>query len=157
LKRRIVITVIAAILILSTTRLLLKTQSEFEDERQSYVRSLNYDFSARVDSMIVLNKNNGRGFLVCKIIDAQLSGEIEDSLNRRLQNHAWMRFMFLDSKGRAQIFRDDVFKYNPGDSVYVNSSTDQFNIYRNGADILQSSVSEAIKQKVSWESWLKSR
>ena len=157
MKGRIVISVVAAILILSTTRLLLKTQSEFEDERQSYVRSLNYQFSARVDSMIVLNKNNGRGFLVCKIIDTQLSSEVEDSLNRRLQNHARMRFMFLDSKGRAQIFREDVFKYNPGDSVYVNSNTDQFNIYRNGADILQSSVSEAIKQKVSWESWLKSR
>ena len=95
MKGRIVISVVAAILILSTTRLLLKTQSEFEDERQSYVRSLNYQFSARVDSMIVLNKNNGRGFLVCKIIDTQLSSEVEDSLNRLFD---WIPAFLIASK-----------------------------------------------------------
>ncbi len=155
MKRSIIIVVAAALLILATVRLLLKTEDEFEGERQSYVRKLNYNFSAKVDSLIVVNRENGRGFLVCKLTNEKLTRVLEDSLNQHLKNHEWIRFLFFDSDGQAQIFLEDIFNYHVGDSVCVNSNTDKFDVYRNEKPILESSVSSATIHKVSWASWLK--
>jgi len=154
MKRSINI-VVAALLILAFVRLLLKTENEFEGERQAYVRNLNYNFSSKIDSIIVVSRKNGRGFLVCELTNGKLTGVLEDSLNQHLKNHEWMRFLFFNSEGHAQIFLENIFNYHVGDSVYINSSTDKLNVYRDEKPIFESSVSRATKQKVSWASWLK--
>jgi hypothetical protein len=155
MKRSIIIVVAAALLISATVRLLLKTEDEFEGERQSYVRSLNYNFSSKVDSIIVVSRKNGRGFLVCELTNGKLTRVLEDSLNQNLENHEWMRFLVFNPEGHAQIFLEDIFNYHVGDSVCVNSSTDKFDVYRNEKPIFESSVSRATMYKVSWASWLK--
>ena len=157
MKRSIIIVLAAVLLILATVRLLVKTEGKFKDERQSYVGSLKYDFSAKVDSIILVNSKKGRGFLVCELTDGKLTGLLEDSLNQRLKNHEWMRFLFFNSKGQAQIFLKDIFNYNVGDSICVNSNTDKFYVYRNEKPIAESSVSRATIYKVSWASWLKNK
>ena len=155
MRPSIIITVAAVLLILGTVRLMLKTKDEFEDERQSYIRSLHYNFSAKVDSLVVVSSKNRRGFLVCELTEGKLTSLLEDSLNQHLKYHEWIRFLFFNSHGQAQIFLEDIFNYNVGDSVFVNSNTDIFNVYRNEKRILKSSVSRATIHKVSWESWLK--
>ncbi len=156
MKRSIIIVLAAVLLISATVRLLVKTEGEFEGERQSYIRNLKYDFSAKVDSIVVVSKK-GRGFLVCQLTDGKLTRLLEDSLNQRLKNHEWMRFLFFNSKGQAQIFLKDIFNYNVGDSICVNSNTDKFYVYRNEKPISESSVSRAMIYKVSWASWLKNK
>src|SRR5688572_9417119 len=138
MKRSIII-VVAALLILAFVRLLWKTEDEFECERKSYVRNLNYNFSSKVNSIIVVSRKNGRGFLVCELSNGKLTGVLEDSLNQHLKNHEWMRFLFFNSEGHSQIFLEDIFNYHVGDSVYINSSTDKFNVYRNEKPIFESS------------------
>jgi hypothetical protein len=39
--------------------------------------------------------------------------------------------IFFNSKGQGQIFLKDIFNYSIGDSIYINSTTDKFGIYRN--------------------------
>jgi len=155
MKRSIIIVLSAVLIISATVRLLVKTEGEFEGERQSYIRNLKYDFSAKVDSIVVVNSKKGRGFLVCQLTDVKLTRLLEDSLNQRLKNHEWVRFLFFNSKGQAQIFLKEIFNYNVGDSICVNSNTDKFYVYRNGKPISESSVSRATIYKVSWASWLK--
>jgi len=155
MKRSIIVVLVTFLLILATVRLLVKTEDEFNGERESYIRSLKYDFSARVDSIVVVSSKKGRGFLVCGLTDGKLTRLLEDSLNQRLKNHEWMRFLFFSSKGQAQIFLKDIFNYSVGDSIYVNSNTDKFYVYRNEKPISESSVSRATIYKVSWASWLK--
>jgi hypothetical protein len=92
---------------------------------------------------------------VCELTKGKLTGALEDSLNQHLKNHEWIRFLFFNSAKQAQIFPEDIFNYHVGDSVYVNSNTDKFDIYRNEKTILESSVSRATIHKVSWASWLK--
>jgi hypothetical protein len=105
MKRSIIVVMAAVLLVLAIVRLLLKTEDEFEDERQSYIRSLNYNFSAKIDSIVVVSSRNGRGFLVCELTDGKLTGHLEDSLNERLKNHEWMRFLFfLIPKDRGKYF-----------------------------------------------------
>ena len=155
MKRSIIVVLAAVLLILATVRLLLKTEGEFKGERQSYIHSLKYNFSAKVDSIVVVNSKNGRGFLVCELTNGNLTRLLEDSLNQRLKNHEWIRFLFFNSNGQAQIFLKDIFNYNVGDSICVNSNTDKFYVYRNEKPISESSVSRATIYKVSWASWLK--
>ena len=157
MKRSIIIVLAAVFLILATVRLLVKTEGEFEEERQSYIRSLNYNFSAKIDSIVVVSSKNERGFLVCELANGKLTSRLEDSLNQKLINHEWIRFLFFNSKGQAQIFLKDIFNYNAGDSICVNSNADKFYVYRNENPICESSVSRATIHKVSWASWLKNK
>ena len=157
MKGSIIVGVAAVLLVLAIVRLLLKTEDEFEDERQSYIRSLNYNFSAKIDSIVVVNSKNGRGFLVCELTHGKLTRHLEDSLNQRLKNHEWMRFLFFNSNGQAQIFLKDISNYNVGDSICVNSNIDKFYVYRNEKPISESSVSRGTIFKVSWASWLKNK
>ena len=105
-------------------------------------------------SIIVLNSKNGRGFLVCSLTKGELNN-VEDSLNKHMTRHEWMRFLFVRPNGQAQILRGNVFNYNVGDSVYVNSNTDKLSIYRNKKSILETSVTLATMHKVSIPSYFK--
>lgn len=74
----------ALVLMLLTSRAIFKTENEIESEMQSYVHNLNYDFIAKIDSVILLKK--GGGYLICQITSGKCNESTEDSLNQHLTN-----------------------------------------------------------------------
>jgi len=58
MSRSIVIGIIVILMLFLASRILLKTGNEIDHEMQSYVHNLSYDFTAKVDSIILVNSKN---------------------------------------------------------------------------------------------------
>lgn len=142
-------------MLLATGRMLLKTRNEIEDEMQSYVHNLHYDFSAKVDSIIVVSSSKGVGLLVCDVTGGNCKKSVEDSLNRHLTNYKRIRFLNFKPDGQFQIFLGGISRFKPGDSIKVNSNEDRFAVFRNGESILKSEVSHATTHKLYFAFWLR--
>jgi hypothetical protein len=153
--KRLIIIVAIALLFLGAIRAWLRTQNDLDDEMESYVKNLHYKFSARVDSIEILNAKRQRGFLICHLTKGKLNEITEDSLNRHLVNYKRIRFLRLFPNGQFKIlFLGGIFKYQPSDSVVVNSNLDEFKIFRNDEIILDSHVSQSLLYKVYFAFWL---
>ena len=142
-------------MLLATGRMLLKTGNEIEDEMQSYVHNLKFDFTAKIDSIILLNSDKGVGLLVCELTGGNCNRFVEDSLNRHLTNYKRIRFLNFKPNGQFQIFLGGISRYRPGDSIKVNSDEDRFGVFRNSEVILKSEVSHATTHKVYFAFWLR--
>lgn len=154
MKRRIVISIAVVLLVLATARVLFKTGNEIDDEMQAYVHNLHYNFTAKVDSIVLVNSKKGIGLLTCHITSGECDRAVEDSLNQHLTNYKRIRFLNFKPNGQFQIFLGGVSKYQPNDSITVNSNEDQFNIFRDGEAILKSKVSLGTTHKVYFAFWL---
>jgi hypothetical protein len=152
MKRSVIIVIAVVLLLLATVRLVLKTKNEIDSEKVSYVRDLDYNFSAEVDSIVTVGKK-GRGFLVCRLIEGNVNPTVEDRLNQQLTHYEWMRFLFFKPNGQPQIFLENISNYRAGDSVSVNSRNDKFVVYRNGSTIFESAITHATWQKMSYDLW----
>lgn len=152
MKNQIIIIIALVLVLLAGIRLLLKTKNEIDDEKVSYVRNLDYNFSGKVDSIIAVGKN-GRGFLVCRLTGGNINPTVEDRLNQRLAHHKWMRFLFFKPNGQPRILLRDISNYHVGDSVVVNSENDKFAVYRNGKSMLESTITSVTWQQITYTDW----
>jgi len=144
-----------ALLLFLTARITFKTMNEVDDEMETYVQNLHYNFSARVDSIEILNAKRQRGFLVCDLIKGKCNESVEDSLNHHLVNYKRIRFLFFYPNGQFKILRDGIFKYQSGDRVAVNSDRDEFKIFRDGDVIWKSKITQSTIHKVNFAFWLR--
>ena len=154
MKRLIIIAAIALLLFL-IARITFKTMNEVDDEMKYYVRNLHYNFSARVDSIEILNPKRKHGFLVCNLTRGKLNEITEDSLNRHLINYKRIRFIFFQSNGQFKIFLWNLSKFESGDSIAANSDRDEFKIFRNREEILKSKITQSTLHKVNFAFWLR--
>ncbi|HET6539416.1 MAG TPA: hypothetical protein VFG46_02975 [Chryseolinea sp.] len=155
MKRSIVIGIVVILMLFLASRILLNTGNEIDHEMQSYVNNLNYDFTAKVDSIILVNSKKGTGFLVCKITSGICNRFVEDSLNHHLINYKRIRFLNFKPNDQFQVFLGGISKYQPNDSITVNSKEDKFNIFRREEVLLKSEVSHSTTQKVYFAFWLR--
>ena len=154
MKRFIIIAAIV-LLLFGAIRAFLNTKNAVDDEMRYYVQNLHYNFSARVDSIEILNAKRQRGFLVCDLIKGKCNGSVEDSLNHHLVNYKRIRFLFFYPNGQFKILRDGIFKYQSGDRVAVNSDRDEFKIFRDGDVIWKSKITQSTIHKVSFAFWIR--
>ena len=144
---------VAAILLLAVAgRNVYEVFAGIDREIQSYVSNLNYDFKARVDSVVSLKK--GGGYLICKITSGRCSRSREDSLNEHLTNFKRIRFLHFRSDDQFLIMVGGK-KFRAGDSIVVNSQEDKFQVYRSGENILNAKISQSTRHKVSFAFWIK--
>ncbi len=61
---------------------------------QPYAHHLNYDFTAKVDSSVIVNEKKVVGFIVGSITSGSYDKWVEDSLNRNLINYKRIVFNF---------------------------------------------------------------
>jgi len=154
MQRSIVIGLVLILMLFLASRLLLKAGNEIDHEMQSYVHNLNYEFTAKVDSIVLVSSKKGTGLLVCKITGGICNRFVEDSLNHHLINYKRIRFLNFKPNGQFQIFLGGISKFQPNDSIVVNSNEDKFNIFRREEVILKSEVSHATTHKVYFAFWL---
>jgi len=145
--------VVICVLMLLAVRAIFKTENEIESEIQFYVHNLNYNFTAKVDSVILLKK--GGGYLICKITSGRCNESTEDSLNHHLINFKRIRFLHFKPSGQFLIVTGQPDKLRPRDSIVINSEEDKFHIFRNGLNILKTKISLCTRHKVSFAFWIK--
>jgi len=138
---------------LLVARAVFKTENEIESEVQSYVHNLNYDFTAKIDSIILLKK--GGAYLICQITSGRCNESTEDSLNHHLINFKRIRFLHFKPNGQFLIVSGHTDRLKPRDSIVINSEEDKFHIFRNGQNILKSKISLSTRHKVSFAFWIK--
>jgi hypothetical protein len=149
-----IVVCLVTLLLLAAVRLLINTSNRVDDEMESYVGNLNYLFTARVDSVVLLN-GNGLGYMVGHITSGVCDKFKEDSLNRHLVNYRRIRILDFTRNGDVKIYSGKADTFLPMDSISVNSAEDRLDIFRKDNIILKSKLSNTGYYKVNFAFWLK--
>lgn len=142
------------ILALLAGRTMLQVGNELDTEMEDFVHHLNYEFAAKVDSIVVTNKVKDIGFVVCSITQGKFDKGVEDSLNHHLVSYKRIRFLIADQDGRFRKSLPEISRFRPGDSMAVSSRGDKFSIFRNHEPIFESRMSQSTRHKVYFAFWL---
>lgn len=111
----------AIVMFLLVVRLIYTSATKQEEEKKWYIKQLDYDFSARVDSILY------KGVAVIQITGGKFNPRKEKQLRRQLKEH---ERMFIVASGDGHQKMRVPFAALKGDSVYVNSSDDVLSLYR---------------------------
>lgn len=119
-KTLLILGIIGLLCFLLVARLLFRQQNVMEAEREWFVKAVRYEFSAKIDSIKMLNENNGR--LYCRVTAGNPESHREDSLKRLFKEHDMLYLIFKQS-GDSIVFlvpgyAEPLVK---GDSVHVSS------------------------------------
>lgn len=116
-------------------------------ERRWYTSQLHYDFSARVDSVIMLRGNVGLGKIVCSLTRGNPNPALEDSLNRHLTHHKTLRLLLPATSNKVEFIFMGAERLAPGDSVIVNSKGDGIRFFRSGTLVYINELSTTLEAR----------
>lgn len=142
-----------SLFIAGLSRIILTTSDAVDNDVRQFIKSLNYKFTARVDSVVVSNDSKGIGFLFCSLTSGSWDPSVENSLAGSLKEHKRLRVLFPTDHG-FKVFLGGIKKFLPSDSVIVDSDIDRFAIFRDGESIWESKVSNTTVGKVSFAFWI---
>src|SRR3954449_12165055 len=92
---------VALLSLLLIARLLFRQQSNMVGEREWFIKSLRYEFSAQVDSVRMFNQNAGK--LWCSITAGNPQVHREDSLKKLFKKHD-MLYLIFHRSGNSIVF-----------------------------------------------------
>jgi hypothetical protein len=122
---------IALLMLLLLLRALFHQRSSGSDERKWFVKALHYEFSARVDSVLMFNQNSGR--LRCLLTTGDPQVDREDSLKRLFKHHEMLYLIFKRSADSITfVLPNHANLVAKGDSVRVSSRENRIQFFRAG-------------------------
>lgn len=121
--------------------------SSGKEEKVWYARQLHYDFSARVDTVIMLRGDVGLGKIVCHLTGGKPDPAVEDSLNQQLKRHKSLRLLLPVRHNQLEFIIPGAEHYRPGDSLVVNSASNTISFFRNGAELSIHELSTALEAR----------
>jgi len=121
---------VALIVILLVVRLFTRQSNALDEERAWFVESLEYEFSARVDSIRMLNANTGRLWCLLETGDPKVGRE--DSLKRHFREHDILYLIIRRTSDTVTFLVPYAHKILPGDRVRVSSKADSIRFFREG-------------------------
>ena len=128
---------------LLVTRLLFKQQGGFVTEREWFAKAIRYEFSARVDTVWMLNQHNGR--LRCVLTSGNPQIHREDSLKTLFKEHDMLYLIFKRSGDSITfILPEHANLVECGDSVHVSSQANTICFFRNGNQVVSDPLSDAL-------------
>jgi hypothetical protein len=144
MKRTILILIgIALLMFLLTVRFLFKQHSGAADERKWFIKSLRYEFSARVDSVLMFNQNAGR--LRCLLTTGDPHTDLEDSLKRFLRHYDMLYLIFKRSEDSITfVLPNHTSLVLKGDCVRVSSRGNKVQFFRAGKPVVIDSLTETL-------------
>jgi hypothetical protein len=140
MKRTLILIFGAVLLLFLIVRMFFVMAGRWDDAKREFVSKLNYDLSARVDS-VGFYKNAPVGFLYVRITAGTIDSK-EKKIARKLKNGKDLRFLVPYDSGRYYIFSRQIFDYKVGDSLVINSSKDLFQLFRGGEKIHELVISD---------------
>jgi hypothetical protein len=141
MKRTMILVLGAAFLLFLMVRMVFVLIGRRNDSEREFVSMLNYNLSARVDSVGIFNKNAPVGFLYVVITRGSIETK-EKKLARKLKHGRDIRFLVPSDSGRYSIFSRQIHDYRVGDSLVINSSEDRFELFRDGKRINELAISD---------------
>lgn len=142
-KAILIILGIGLLCALLIARLVFKQRGGMIDERAWFVKALRYEFSARVDTVVMFNQHSGRLRCVLKEGDPQIHRE--DSLKKLFKHHDMLYLIFKRSGDSITfVLPDHADLVNKGDSVQVSSRENRIEFFRDGEPITTGSLTETL-------------
>ena len=141
MKRTIILVIGTALMIFLIVRMVFVMIGRRGDAEREFVSNLNYDLSARVDSVGIFNKNAPVGFLFLVITRGTIETR-EKKVARKLKHGKDLLFLVPSDSGRYRIFSHQIHDYKVGDSLVINSSQDRFQLFRAGKRINELVISD---------------
>lgn len=138
MKRNWIIALVVFILLLMVANLVYKLLGDYKAERIIYVKSLDFHFSASVDS--VVNFWGTNGYVYFHMTRGEVDFSTEDRKNRNLKVNRSLMFILRYDNGVLAFHARDLDKYQPNDSIVINSDVDRIYIFRKGKRIAESEI-----------------
>jgi hypothetical protein len=133
---------IALVLFLLIIRLFSRQHSHMTEEREWFVDALRYEFSAKVDSVWMLNQNTGK--LWCRVTAGNPQTHREDSLKRLFKEHDMLYLIFHKSADSIVFLVQYGNLITKGDSVRVSSKNDNIQFFREGKQVASHKLSATL-------------
>jgi hypothetical protein len=118
---------------LLVVRLFFVQHSSFSNEREWFTKALRYEFSARVDSIRMLNENTGR--LYCQLTSGDPQVHREDSLKRLFKEHDMLYLIIRRSADSITFLIPNGNLIIKGDSLVVSSEKNSIEFFRDGKQV----------------------
>jgi hypothetical protein len=133
---------IALVLFLLIIRLFSRQHNHMTEEREWFIEGLRYEFSARVDSIWMLNQNTGK--LWCRVTSGDPQVHREDSLKRLFKEHDMLYLIFHKSADSIVFLVPNGNLVKQGDSVRVSSRNDNIQFFRDGKEVASDKLSATL-------------
>lgn len=142
-KTLLIFGAIALLCFLLIVRLFFKQHSDFGTEREWFVKSLRYEFSAKVDSIWMYNDQAGR--LRCILTQGNPQIDREDSLKLLFKEHD-MLYLVYERQGDSITFimPDHANLISIGDSVRVSSRENFVRFFKEGKQVVNDPMTHVL-------------
>jgi hypothetical protein len=128
-KTLLIIAGVGLLCFLLIIRLFFRQDSRMTNEREWFVKSVRYEFSARIDSVRMLNEHTGK--LWCRLTDGDPQVDREDSLKNLFQEHDMLYLVFHRAADSIIFLVPNGNLVAKGDSVRVSSRANTIEFFRN--------------------------
>jgi hypothetical protein len=133
---------IALLCFLLVVRLFVKQNNSMGEEREWFARSLQYEFSAQVDSVQMFNENTAR--MWCRLTSGNPQVDREDSLKRLFKEHDMLYLIFHQSGDSIIFIVPNGKLIAKGDSVRVSSEKNSIQFFRNKKQVASDQLSTTL-------------
>jgi hypothetical protein len=133
---------IGLLCVLLIVRSFYKQSNSQSEEREWFVNALRYEFSAQVDSIRMLNDYTGR--LSCLLNSGNPQVDREDSLKLLFKEHDMLYLIFKRSGDSITFLIPNAHLVAKGDSVVVSSEQNTIQFFREGSQITNDPLSNAL-------------
>ena len=138
MKKSILIFGAILLIILLGIRAIRLHGDDLENERQSYIKQLGYDFSGEIDSLQIHNGSHGMVFF--HITKGHVTKAREIEVNKKLVHHAELILLEFRGPGLIGIASETADKYKKGDSIVVSTDENLITVFSKGDKITESEV-----------------
>jgi len=144
MKKSTIIIISIIIFLLLVFRTLHTYFDGIKDEKLSYVHKLNFKFSAKIDSVGLLNRRNV-GKIFFHSVLGTFEESVEDKLKDELKYSGELRFILPNENTIVMsINTKTADKYQTGDSIVVDTNDNKMTFYRGAKVISENKVTDAL-------------
>jgi hypothetical protein len=141
-KTLLILSGICLLCLLLIARSFYRQNNRLSLEREWFVKSVRYEFSAEVDSVRMLNDNTGR--LWCRITSGDPQVDREDSLKRLFKEHDMLYLIFKRSSDTITFLVPNGKLVTKGDSVGVSAEKNTIQFFRDGKQVATDQLSNTL-------------
>ena len=143
MKKWIIIVLSIGTIVFLAARLFNNHAGGVKTEKLSYVKNLDFHFSAIVDSLIIFPRDNS-GLLYFHVVNGDLRLSNEDKLNERLKYNGHLRFILKKQDDKLAFHTINIDKYQKGDSIVINTDSNKILIYRQSELSSENEISSSL-------------
>jgi hypothetical protein len=141
-KTLLIIAGIGLLCVILIVRNVYRQNNRMSQEREWFVKGLEYEFSARVDSIRMFNESTGR--LWCRITSGDPKVHREDSLKKLFTQHDMLYFVFHRVADSIIFILPEAKMIEKNDSVRVSSKENSIQVFRGDEKVFSDEMTDVV-------------